>query len=230
MPIKEWSRPEEFVADLRKCRWEEHFRKKHLEESHSDWQAIIRNWVGPNTFRAFRNMPQKPSVVFRDWAKDALLGKEHRLASLQKICSPDEYDRWMVALGRSLRRRWEAKMEEEMGYGHSMKLPNLLMKGICVSPDLPRSVADRLVWHLHVPLDSFSIRAVRHCVRGSAVESVIGRVKASAAMGDVKTGEVYDGFQKLMRSLAGRANVPPIAIDILTWDGAHRPGSIRNKS
>ena len=128
---------------------------------------------------------------------------------------------WMAFLGLSLRRYWQDAMGQEMGYGHSLKLPNLLMKGVCVSSHLPKEFSDRLFGYLHVPLDSYSIIAVRNCFDGFPAKAEIGPIPANAAMGLIKSPEVYQAFQVFMRSLAKKARVPPIAIDILAWDRAH---------
>ena len=45
--------------------------------------SIVRQSVGGNSFRAFRNMPQRPSEVFRNWAMHSLeeYGRLFRLRS-----------------------------------------------------------------------------------------------------------------------------------------------------
>lgn len=103
----------------------------------------------------------------------------------------------------------------------------LLMKGVCGVPEIPKATYDRLVWFLHVPLDSYSIQAVRNCIDARLKEQ-IGHIPSSAGMGFMKTREVYDGLQETIRLLAEKANVPPIALDILAWDEAH-PKKARDK-
>lgn len=53
----------------------------------------------------------------------------------------------------------------DISFGPSLKLPNLLMKGVCVVPEeIPKPTYDRIVWFLHVPLDSYTIQAIRNCI------------------------------------------------------------------
>jgi hypothetical protein len=39
----------------------------------------------------------------------------------------------------------------EIPFGPSLKLPNLLMKGVCGLHEIPEATYNRLVWYLHVP-------------------------------------------------------------------------------
>ena len=48
----------------------------------------------------------------------------------------------------------------------------LLMKGVCGVPEIPKATYDRLVWFLHVPLDSYSIQAVRNCIDARLQEQI----------------------------------------------------------
>jgi len=170
--------------------------------------------VGPNTFRAFHNMPRKPSEVFREWALEALCGRPDCFRNLLSIENRADYDRWLHSLAADFRRYWKRQMGCEIPFGPSLKLPNLLMKGICGVREIPEATYGRLVWFLHVPLDSYSIQAFRNCI-DVRLQTQIGRIPPTAGMGFVKTLEVYDGLQGAIRLLAEKAKVPPIAIDIL---------------
>jgi hypothetical protein len=176
--------------------------------------------VGANTFRAFHNMPRKPSEVFRGWALEALIGRPGYFNKLLSIENRADYDRWLHFFAADFRRHWKRKMGCEIPFGASLKLPNLLMKGVCGVHEIPKTTYDRLVWFLHVPLDSYSIQAVRNCI-DVRLQRQIGRIPSSAGMGFVKTLGVYDGLQEAIRLLAEKAKVPPIALDILAWDQAH---------
>src|ERR1039458_3236972 len=71
---------------------------------------------------------------------------------------------------------------------------------------IPEATYNRLVWYLHVPLDSYSIQAVRNCIDARLKEQ-IGHIPSSAGMGFVKTREVYDGLQKTIRLLAEKEEI-----------------------
>jgi hypothetical protein len=82
-------------------------------------------------------------------------------------------------------------------------------------------VADRLVWLLHVPLDKYSILAIRNCLRDHPAARDIGTIPSNATMGFVKSERMYQGFQAIIHDLAKKADTPPIALDILSWDIQH---------
>jgi hypothetical protein len=69
------------------------------------------------------------------------------------------------------------------------------------------------VEHVDVALDKFSLRPLA-CLEGL-------RYLRDASMGSVKTLDEYDKIQATIRDLCERASVPPIAYDLLMWDGAH---------
>jgi hypothetical protein len=194
--------------------------------------------VGANTFRALHFGPRpsevfrkhetlrtafrgkctlefgpRPSEVFRGWAFKAL----HRPDGFQKLLSikdQTDYDRWLHKFAADLRKHWKRET------GYEIAFPNLLMKGVCGVPEIPKATYDRLVRFFHVPLDSYSIGAVRNCI-DARLQKKIGSIPRPASMGFVKTQEIYDGLQEAIRLLAKAANVPPIAFDDLAWDEAH---------
>ncbi len=184
----------------------------------SDWHSIVDGAVGANTFRAFARLPNRPSAVFREWAYEFLVAGGEHFSNLMAINSQLEYDEWLIECAGTFRRHWKRRMGSEIPFGPSLKLPNLLMKSACLWRGIPKSKSNRLIWRLHVPLDSYTIQAVRNCMDPGGT---IGRIPTSAGMGYVNDIETYLAFQELLRSLSGKAKVPPIAIDILAWDVAH---------
>lgn len=113
-------------------------------------------------------------------------------------------------------------MGTDLPFGALTKLTNLLAKASYASPALPAEVAERILWLLHVPLDSYSLLAIRNCIAGSPAESVVGRVPVTASMKFGASIERYNAIQCLMRELTEHAHVPAIALDVLTWNNAHR--------
>jgi hypothetical protein len=218
---KQWE-ADQLVEALRGCRWQRYFANGRAKNRHTDWPTIIRGWVGPNTFRAFPGMPRRPSEVFREWAYRCLVGEPRYIDDLLAVKSVTAYDKWLHRFADDFRRYWERQMKCEIVFGSSRKLPNLLMKGVCSSPEVPQASYERIVWFLHVPLDSYSIQAVRNCIGSPRITSQIGRIPPSASMGFVTTEGIYNGLQKAVRILAAKAEVPPIALDIVAWDQAHR--------
>ena len=217
-----WTSSRDIVAAIAAKDWRAWFREERRKHSHHDWRWVVEHWVGPNSYRAFRHMPERPCEVFREWAHNALFGEERRFEQLLALKSRIEYDCWLDLLAGSLRRRWAARMNgREMPFGPSLKLPNLILKGICANPRLENCDFDRIVWWLHVPLDSYSILAIRNCIAATPYGVRIGKIGMHVAMGFVKDHDAYSAFQEYLRELAEEASVPAITFDILSWDTPH---------
>jgi hypothetical protein len=208
---KQWASRGALVRDLAKCPW-----KKYLEPL--DVALVGMQSVGANTFRAFRHLPKKPSVVFRGWGLSALEARGF-LDRLRGVRSRKAYDQWLTDFVSDFGKEWKREMGRAIPFGPSIKLPNLLVKAVLESRLLPDSARERTVWFLHVPLDSYTIQAVMNCSGVSGER--IRRIPKSATMGFVDGQAIYDYLQNLIRSLADEADVPPIALDYLAWNASH---------
>jgi hypothetical protein len=186
----------------------------------TDWPELIAVFNPPNTLRAFHHMPYKPSVVFREGALEALTGAPRYFQKLLTVGSQLDYDQWLNSLAVDLRNYWYHRQGRVMPYGPSLKMCDLLLKGVACVPEIPLSVYRRLVWFLHVPLDSFAIAAIRDHI-DPPLQLKIGTIPRSASMGFVKEPAQYSGLQEAIRSVTTEAGVPPIAFDILAWDYGH---------
>lgn len=212
-PVR-WANPDRLIVALRRSRWEEWFLRER-RMGPTGLVDVIRGSVGANTFRAFRK-PPAPSAVFRTWAEQALVDEKY-LDKLLRIRSEDAYREWLDGLVQDFRRRWKREMGSAIAFGPSYKLPNLLVKAVCASTLMPDRQFQRLVKLLHVPLDSYSIQAVRHCISVFPDAAVIGPVPASAGMSFVRNDTMYNAFQDGIRLLAREAG----ALDCLAWNEAH---------
>lgn len=143
---KRWTDQEELVEDLEGCSW----RLRSSKSAPTDWPRIIRAMVGANTFRAFHHMRKGPSKVFREWAFEAFV-QRHGFQTLLSVENRAGYDSWLHHLAADFRRHWQRQMRREIPFGPSLKLPNLLMKGVCGWHEIPEATYNRLVWFLHVP-------------------------------------------------------------------------------
>ena len=101
------------------------------------WEELVRRAVGSNTFRAFRRMPERPSEVFRNWAREALVSRGY-VEKLKTVRSRADYCVWLTALVSDFQKYWRAHMGTDIPYGPAYKLPNLLLKCVAVRPELPR--------------------------------------------------------------------------------------------
>jgi hypothetical protein len=214
-----WNTRDQLVADLQAFDWRkevEHTRKFASEE----WELVIRRAVASNTFRAFHRMPERPSEVFRDWAFGAFVSRGF-LQTLCTIQGASDYDTWLTKLVEDFRSCWRSRMAVEVPYGPAYKLPNLLLKCVALRPEITALQQQRLVNWLHIPLDSYTIQALRGWFRlpsGSGIPS-------GATMKFVRDAKLYDSIQGEIKDIAKLADVPPIAFDYLAWNAGHRKRS-----
>ncbi|MGC2160962.1 MAG: hypothetical protein WA634_03550 [Silvibacterium sp.] len=212
---KRFESAKELKDELSKCPWEKWFEIERYRNRESNLKTIIHRSVGGSTLKAFPNLPRHPSTVFRDWASNAL--DESRLKAFWNSTSKTEYRHWLSPLSQNLRASWKKKMKKDLSIGHSLKLLNLLAKGLYSYKDVPKKYLPTLAWYLEVPLDRFTIQAVANCVRDFPGGSTIGYVRRNASMGFIENLEMYQAFQTGIRSLTSEAKVPPIALDIAVW-------------
>jgi hypothetical protein len=121
---KIWETADDLVVALKKD-WNTHASK--LRNADADWESSIQSAVSGNTFRAFRNLPHRPSRVFREWAFDALITRGY-IHELKKVRTQENYDQWLDKLVSDFSKYWKRKMKVSIPFGPSYKLPNLLMK------------------------------------------------------------------------------------------------------
>lgn len=199
-----------------------HLAKWFDERVGSD-EEIVKNSVAGNTFRAFHNMPCKPSEVFRAWASEQLRDKS-TIKRFKNLSSQRQYDRWIKKFSEGFRRYWEQKMgaENSIYYGPGRKLPNLLLKRLVLWDQIADRQHKRLIEFLHVPLDKFTLAAIRNCISEFPEESkVIGSIRRNATMRFVDSEEKYTKIQRIIRRIGKQAGVPPIYLDVLAWDMYH---------
>lgn len=212
---------EEIVDRLRA----ERDRIKHcFEASNSDefrsrsdeLEHIVRESVGPNTFRAFRGLPKRnPAEIFRNWASSALADNA-TIESLVGSKSQEAYDRWLEQFSSSLAGEWHDQTGQQLPYGASRKLPNLLLKRFARCSSLGEDQRRTLVGFLHVALDLYSLVAIR-----GVVDELGFAIPSNATMKFVNGQTKYDRLQHVIRNIAKRADVPPIYFDVLVWDMSH---------
>jgi len=195
---------------------------KWFENRCESLDDIITASVKGNTFRAFPNMPRKPSKVFRGWASEQLNNKD-RAREFMCLSSEQQYDQWVREFSKSFHYYWEKEMgtQNSIGYGPSRKLPNLLLKHLVLWKQIRDNQRKRLIKLLHVPLDRFTLVAIRNCICDFTEFEVIGLIRKDVGMSFVDTEKKYNAIQQIMRAIAKRAGTPAIYIDILVWNKQH---------
>lgn len=179
-----------------------------------DVAAIVEASVRPNVYRAFHNC--KPAQVFREWAKQEFgrtLGK-YRCAKTQR-----DFDKWLGDVVQSLQETWPKETGQKLGFGPSLKLVNLVAKNLCICEGIKSEDGKRVARYLHVPLDRYTIVALRNC--SSDVSVAAWKIPSGATMSFIQKPELYWAFQYRIRELACAADVPPIVFDFVCWNDPH---------
>jgi hypothetical protein len=107
-----------------------------------------------------------------------------------------------------------------LGYGPGRKLVNLLHKAVVRDTGVSPTGRERAIPLLHVPHDKYCLAAVRQ----SAESGLYGPpmdIPSGSTMGFITSRDEYYAFQDILRGIASKAGVPPICIDLLSWDHAH---------
>ena len=186
-----------------------------------DLDDLIRRSVGGNTFRSFQNLARQPSLVFREWAAARLSSS---MSTMAAIADQGGYSRHMEDHARHLAKYWLAEGKKPLKYGPGRKLLDLLFKGVVRYAQISDSDRARLIRFLHVPLDSFSLTAVRHCAASGEFGARVS-IPVSAKMGFVVSAAQYNQLQQVMRGIGAAAGVAPVCIDLVAWDHNHGMGS-----
>jgi hypothetical protein len=174
-------------------------------------EDVIKSGVAGNTFRAFRNLPVKPSITFREWAMSYIKNTLHELSTISDI---QHYTQFVHEATNNLCSEWQRTTGSEMGYGRGAKLFNLVLKRLACLSSLTKDQRSTLINLLHVPLDSYTIIGLRKIVPRFSIPN-------NATMKFIKTPAQYIEYQTTIRSIAYKAGVPPIYYDVLSWDMVH---------
>jgi predicted Fe-S protein YdhL (DUF1289 family) len=193
--------------------------KKKSEISHwfdqreQSLDEVIQESVQSNKFRAFHNLPQKPSVVFREWAsQECKNGKA--LEELEGVRSQLGFDAWSKEFSDKLGRAWKDQMEQSIPYGPMRKLPDLLVKRLMRWSGMDDDRRTEVLSYVHVPLDRYTLVGIRNCIDDPEIPS-------TATMTFVTGLMMYNQIQSAIRNITERAGVPAIYFDVLAWDMSH---------
>jgi hypothetical protein len=185
----------------------------------SDLGHLVRRSVAGNTFRGLVGLkPLRPSVLFREWALSRL--SPERMSAIQEVGSRSEYDAFLGEEASHLARFWQETATQPLGYGPQRKLTNLLLKSVCRWEGIADTRRERLIQWLHVPLDQYTLLAVRRFAT-AASGGTVRQIPRTATMSFVRSDEQYTAIQGVMRATADQAGMPVICVDLLAWDHAH---------
>src|SRR6185369_8107920 len=115
-----------------------------------DVRDVVITGVTGNTFRAFRNLPVRLSITFRDWAISYV---QKTISVLSDVATESAYSSYVHKATLSLCEEWHRLTGSEMGYGRGAKLFNLVLKKFACLCTLSADQKRTLIALQHVPLD-----------------------------------------------------------------------------
>lgn len=183
----------------------------------TDLDEVITTSASGNTFRAFQNLPCRPSNVYRAWARNRLNIQTPK--EIMRLSSKEKYDKWLETLIEDFARYWKQKMGRDnlILYGPKRKLTNLLMKRLVLWKEMSCS-RKKLIQFLHVPMDSRLLLKIRNCIYRQEYAQSIGKIPKSVTMNCIINKEMYESIRIIINKIAASAHVPSIYIDVLVWD------------
>jgi hypothetical protein len=185
--------------------------EEYFSERLPDIVSVVRRSIAGNTFRAFQKLPERPSVVFRNWASDRL----HRtFEEIKGITDRESYAAYIHESALDFCEVWSGKMNAEIGYGRSTKLLNLVLKRLACLEGIDDTTRRKIIKFQHVPLDSYTIVGLRKLITDP-------EIPRNATMRFIQQPSEYRKVQQYISGVATEANVPAIYYDILAWNMAH---------
>jgi len=172
---------------------------------------VVRMGVGSNTYRAFRNLPVRPSTTFRMWTESYI---EKSMPPLSSMHASQDYAAYVHDATLALVRYWRTKTRSEMGYGRGAKLLNLVLKKLACLSTLSDLERRNFIFLQHIPLDSYTIMGIQKIAPDLDIPN-------GSTMKYIKTPDQYKKFQERIAKFAAKAKVPAIYYDILAWDMGH---------
>ena len=167
--------------------------------------------VAANTIRAYRGF-DAPLATYRYWANEFC--NEELLVRLALIKSREAVVEFHTETVAKLNSFWNARQGHSLQYYQTNKLVDLLVKHIAKSFDArDAGVRDNLLQFGNVPLDKFSLLAVKELFYGIVISP-------SPSMGDVNDQETYEFLQCQIYGLTSAAGVPNLYFDH-SWDAEH---------
>jgi hypothetical protein len=179
--------------------------------------SIITDSVGGNTFRAFNIIDDShPSKVFREWATNFF--KDPKV--LQNIIhqsNETNFDELNLKICSSLKQHWDKHLNP-LSIHKARKLVNLLLKEMALLHDLTEEERQKLTSLLHIPIDKYTLQAIREIFNNGEYIHDLGKIPSNASMGYIDNDKKYNVIQDFFKKLANQTGAPLIYFDVLLWN------------
>lgn len=165
--------------------------------------------VAGNTFRAFRNLPVKPSHVYRQWA-EAKCNTIDPASLAEEIGHSEGFITFHSSLAVDLRAFWQDLQGVNLSTAHQYKLIDLFIKWLSEHDFGHDALNEALICNANCALDSQTLRTLNRCI------SFALPIK-NPSMGDIHSGVTYDFCQQLIGDFAKNFGGTRLLFDYFAW-------------
>jgi hypothetical protein len=181
-------------------------------------ERIITTSVSSNIFRAFSNHKIRPSVIYREWAKDNFTSI---LIDFQKIDSRENYYDFVFKYADSLIKRWAEKTanpDNYLIYGPATKMINVLIKKIQQSDEFCQR---EKFGFIQVPFDRFFLQPLRPIINELSGLSFRINIPREPTMKFINTPQLYRIIMDSVYRLCDFVDIDPLVYDYWCWNEKH---------
>lgn len=170
--------------------------------------------ISGNTFRSYVNFNIPPSLLYREWAKKTV-SEEYFLKSLADIKNYQDFLKVHEYTQKSLDRFWKQKQNKSLTLAQRNKIIDLFIKFLSRAEIQEFSDLNKTLLQFgHIPLDKFSLLAVKDCFYGIVLSP-------NPRMGDIDNMDTYYFIQNQIRDLMIETRLPNLFFDFYAWNLQH---------
>lgn len=171
--------------------------------------------VGGNTLRAYRRWPQRPSSVYREWARGVCDTLDAQLLC-EQVVTAEGFRGWHASLADSLQVHWIAQQGKALSFAHQHKLIDLFIKWLSGHDFGCAQLTDAFVSHGNCALDSQTLDKLNECLSWALPLT-------NPSMGDIHTRQTYEFCQSLIGSFAHHYGGTRLLFDYFAWNPGGHP-------
>lgn len=181
----------------------------NLKRSKSFGNCVITFGVSGNTFRAFVDFKEPPSIIYRNWAQPKF---DELTTGFQELKMEDQeaFDAWHKNLHNSLYTHWYTEQGRNMSLAHSYKLLDLFLKWVYLQKSCPENLANSIEKFGHCALDSQVLEELNICFSQALPIN-------KPTMGDIIHQNTYDFCQSLIEYFAHENGGTKLFFDFYAW-------------
>jgi len=172
--------------------------------------------VAGETLRVFRKCRNRPSMVYRTWAKEVCEDLDPLLLA-KHLKSRAAFESWHSSLVQNLCMRWKNRQGRVLSVAHRYKLIDLLVKWLSAHDFGVPEVTQGFERYAHCALDRQTLSKLNECLS-------LALPLKTPFMGDIRAEQTYSFCQDLIAEFTASCGGTPLLFDYFAW----RPGGLNN--